>query len=212
MYWRFIGATFFIFLLMFAAAEAMGIHLLDSADQFGQWTLPVAAAVGVALLVADIVLPVPSSMIMVAHGSLFGFAGGAALSVVGSMGAALMGYWLGRQGKQWLNRWFRPEDFTVGDRFFAQWGIASVILSRPIPLISETVSVAAGAGNLGWKRMLLGAFLGTVPTALAYAWAGAYLGTEEAGIYAFLAVVGVAGVFVTLGLVMRKRKERAVGR
>ncbi len=32
----------------------------------------VAALVGVGLLVADVVLPVPSSVVMLAHGALFG--------------------------------------------------------------------------------------------------------------------------------------------
>jgi uncharacterized membrane protein YdjX (TVP38/TMEM64 family) len=207
MYWRFIGITFFIFLLIFALAEAMGLHFMDSTEQMRTWTLPVAALVGVALLAADIFLPVPSSVIMVANGSLFGLVGGSLLSIVGGLGAALIGYWMGQKGKGLLKRWFRPQDFEVGDRFFARWGISSVIVSRPVPLIAETISVAAGAGNLGWKKMLWGSLLGTVPTAVAYAWAGAYLESYNAGIYAFLAVVGFAGIFVTLGYLLQRNKR-----
>ncbi|MDP9419663.1 MAG: hypothetical protein M3P53_05890 [Actinomycetota bacterium] len=44
-----------------------------------------AAALGVGLLVADIVLPVPSSVVMVAHGALFGLRLGAVLSMVAPM-------------------------------------------------------------------------------------------------------------------------------
>lgn len=51
----------------------------------------VAAAVGVGLLVADVVLPVPSSVVMVAHGALFGVGLGAALSMLGRIGNAVVG-------------------------------------------------------------------------------------------------------------------------
>ena len=203
-YWRFIGITFFTFLLIFALAEAAGLHFLESSEQMREWSLPAAALIGIALLAADVFLPVPSSMIMFANGTLFGFAGGSALSIVGGVGAAMIGYWMGQKGKGLLEKWIRPQDFAVGDRFFARWGISSVIVSRPVPLIAETISVAAGAGNLGWKKMLLGSLLGTVPTAMAYAWAGTYAQSFDAGIYAFLGVIGVAGIFVGLGYFLQK--------
>lgn len=207
MYWRFIGITFFTFLLLFALAEAAGVEFLKGPEQMGEWALPVAALVGVLLLTADILLPVPSSMIMVAHGTLFGVVGGSILSILGSIAAAMIGYWLGGRGKQWLGRWFQPADFAVGDRFFERWGVFAVIVSRPVPLINETISIAAGAGNLGWRKMVLGALLGTVPTAIAYAWAGTTLGAQDVGIYAFLGVIGVSGIFVGLGYLLQGRKQ-----
>jgi uncharacterized membrane protein YdjX (TVP38/TMEM64 family) len=57
-----------------------------------------AALVGVGLLVGDVVLPVPSSLVMLAHGALFGVVLGALLSLVGTVGAALVGVWIGRRG------------------------------------------------------------------------------------------------------------------
>src|SRR5215218_2557739 len=51
----------------------------------------VAAMVGVALLVIDAVAPVPSSVVMVTLGATFGFAGGLALSLVGSVGGFAFG-------------------------------------------------------------------------------------------------------------------------
>jgi uncharacterized membrane protein YdjX (TVP38/TMEM64 family) len=207
LYWRFLGTTFFTFLLLFALAQALGLEFLSGPEEMGQWALPVAALVGVGLLIADIVLPVPSSMIMVAHGTLFGVAGGAALSVLGTMTAAMTGYWLGKKGKRWLSRWFEPAHFAIGDRFFARWGVFAVIVSRPIPLINETISIAAGAAELSWQRMLLGSFLGSAPTALAYAWAGTQMGAQDVGLYAFLGVIGVSGAFVGLGWLIQRRKK-----
>ncbi len=54
-----------------ALAEAFHVTLLvDPVDSIGARGL--AAWVGVGLLVADIVLPVPSSVVMLAHGALLG--------------------------------------------------------------------------------------------------------------------------------------------
>lgn len=206
-YWRFLTLTFFTFLLIFALSEAAGLHLLRDTQSMQGWALPVAAAVGISLLVADVFLPVPSSMIMVAHGTLFGFVGGAFISVLASVGAAMLGYWIGKKGKHLLRRWFSPEDFAIGDRFFERWGIVSIIVSRPVPLIAETISIAAGASKLDWKKMLLGSLLGTLPTAAIYAWVGAYLGSGDAGIWAFLAVIAFAGIFVTTGYLIRRFKS-----
>jgi hypothetical protein len=64
--------------------------LTDPAPQLAQ-DGPAAAAVGVGLLVVDVVLPVPSSAVMVAHGALFGVVLGALLSLLGSVGAAMVG-------------------------------------------------------------------------------------------------------------------------
>src|SRR6185436_11649965 len=59
---------------------------------------PLAAVIGVALLIADVFLPVPSSLVMVAMGGLFGVAGGTALSLAGSVASALTAFAVGRAG------------------------------------------------------------------------------------------------------------------
>jgi uncharacterized membrane protein YdjX (TVP38/TMEM64 family) len=63
-----------------------------------------AAALSLALLAGDVLLPVPSSGVMVANGTLFGPVGGSLLSLAGSELAALLGYWLCRRGGALLDR------------------------------------------------------------------------------------------------------------
>ena len=77
-----------------ALAEAFHVRLLvDPVDSIGARGL--AAWVGVGLLVADIVLPVPSSVVMLAHGALFGVIPGVALSLLGRTGNAVVGVLIG---------------------------------------------------------------------------------------------------------------------
>ena len=79
-----------------------------------------AALVGVGLLVIDVALPAPSGLVMVAHGALFGAAVGTLLSVVGSTGAALVGFALGRRGGPLLARLVPPEERVRANRLVAR--------------------------------------------------------------------------------------------
>ena len=57
-----------------------------------------AAGTGVLLLMLDVILPIPASLIMVAHGALFGIAAGGLLSAVGCIASAFFGHALGKYG------------------------------------------------------------------------------------------------------------------
>ncbi len=85
-------------LLLFLVPDAWHIpYLADPAPVRGM-TGTVAALTGVTLLVIDIVLPVPSSVVMITHGALFGVALGTGLSLLGSLGSFSVGFALGRRG------------------------------------------------------------------------------------------------------------------
>jgi uncharacterized membrane protein YdjX (TVP38/TMEM64 family) len=96
------GVMIASFLLLFIVVETMGVPLLtDPTPWMGRGGV-LAASLGVGLLVADVLLPVPSSLVMVAHGALFGVALGTLLSLTGSVGAALFGFAIGRRGGRLL--------------------------------------------------------------------------------------------------------------
>src|SRR5258706_5947123 len=87
------------FLAGFVIAEALGVPLLTDPMPTVRAAGPLAGVIGVGLLIADVVLPVPSSVIMIAHGALFGVWIGSILSLVGSVGCSLAGFAIGRAGR-----------------------------------------------------------------------------------------------------------------
>ena len=87
-----------LMLVLFGVVEALGIPLLTEPSASLKRLGGLAAPLGVALLVADVLLPVPSSLVMIAHGALFGVAVGTVLSMIGTVGAGLFGFGLGRKG------------------------------------------------------------------------------------------------------------------
>src|SRR6185436_4502816 len=93
-----------------------------------------AAIFGVGLLIADVLLPVPSSLVMVAHGALCGVALGTFLSLLGSVGAALFGFAIGRRGGKLLERVVTQEERARADKLLARWGALAIVVTRPVPL------------------------------------------------------------------------------
>jgi uncharacterized membrane protein YdjX (TVP38/TMEM64 family) len=187
------------FLGLFFLVEALGVPLLvDPTPWLQRGGLP-AAMLGVGLLVADVLLPVPSSLLMVAHGALFGVAVGTLLSLAGSTGAAMLGFWIGRRGGRLLERCVTPQERERADQMLERWGTLAIIVTRPVPLLAETVAIMAGASPLGWGRTALAALAGSLPPALLYALAGASLVKFESAALVFVFVLLAAGFFWMVG-------------
>jgi uncharacterized membrane protein YdjX (TVP38/TMEM64 family) len=176
-----------IFLALFLIGEAAGIPLLEDPTPWLEQAGWFAAAIGVSLLAMDVVLPVPSNIIMIAHGALFGIVVGTLLSLFGSMLAAAVAFWIGRRGGRLLALAVPADERAHADAILARWGIVAIILSRPLPLLAETIVVLAGASPLGWRNAMLASFIGFLPLSLFYAWAGA-------------ASIGFEGGFIVLGV------------
>ncbi|HEX8209695.1 MAG TPA: VTT domain-containing protein [Longimicrobium sp.] len=191
-YWLLVGGFLAFFLAVFAAAVALGLPVEDARPWMGRGGAGAAAA-GVALLVADVALPVPSSGVMLAHGVLFGVWTGAALSLAGSMGAAAVAFALGRAGNEWIRRLVTPAEHERAGRLLARWGVLAIVASRPVPMLAETLMILAGASPMPWGRAMLAAFVGTLPAALAYAAVGATAASLPAGAAVFAAAMLVAG-------------------
>ena len=133
------------------------------------------------------------------HGALFGVVGGTLLSVGGSMGATLVGFSLGRRGGPLLARLVPPEERARADHILSRWGGLAIVVTRPVPLLAETVAIMAGTSPLGWRQASLAALLGSLPPALLYALSGATAAALTSGILVFGLVLLVAGIFWLVG-------------
>ncbi|MGH9672876.1 MAG: hypothetical protein ACRD44_06805, partial [Bryobacteraceae bacterium] len=89
-----------LLLAVFVIAQQARIPVLSDPRPLLDGHKAVAAAVSFGLLAGDILLPVPSSLVMLANGAVFGIIPGAILSIAGSLSAAMAGFWLGRRGRR----------------------------------------------------------------------------------------------------------------
>lgn len=185
--------------LLYLAIESMGVPLLSDPSPWMSAGGAGAAALGFALLVGDVFLPVPSSFLMVAHGALFGVALGALLSLAGSVGAALVGFAIGRAGGPLLMRLVEPEERARAESLLRRWGVVAVALSRPVPLVAETVAIIAGASSLRWGPVAAAALIGSLPPALLYAMTGAHAAGFGQAALVFVLVLVLTGVLWWIG-------------
>lgn len=190
-----------VFLALFGIGETLGIPILEDPspwlEQAGWW----AAVIGVSLLTLDVVLPVPSNLVMIAHGALFGVLVGTLLSLLGSMLAAVASFWIGRRGGRLLALAVPADERAHANTILERWGLLAIVVSRPLPLLAETILVLAGASSMGWRRALLATFLGSIPPSLFYAWAGAASIGFEGGAIVFGGVILLAAL---TGLTLRQ--------
>lgn len=130
---------------------------------------PWVAAVGVGLLLADLLLPVPSSVVMIFLGNVLGFPAGFALSWLATAASTLLAFAIGRR----MGRRARAPQGL--ERRLASHGVLVVALTRPVPVLAETTAVAAGmVPSMTWRQMAIGTAAGTAPPAVLFAAAGAY--------------------------------------
>ncbi len=171
--WKWIPLAFLIlFLLMFLVFEMTGIFTINTAEKWIKEAGPLAGFVIVLLLVSDLVTPVPSSILMTFSGSLYGIWGGTFFSTVGSVGASVIGFLLGRFGKEGVSKIITRDDLRSMDGWFYRWGEGILILSRMIPMVTETMSCFAGITDISFRRFLLLILVGTVPMTFFYAYVG----------------------------------------
>jgi uncharacterized membrane protein YdjX (TVP38/TMEM64 family) len=122
------------------------------------------AATGGALLAADVLLPVPSSIVGTMLGARLGFGAGALAAFIGMMTGQVLVFALSR-------RLLRTRAGTLP----AAPTLAAVFLSRPVPVLAEAIAIAAGAARLSWREFLLACGAGNLCYATALALNGAKL-------------------------------------
>ena len=134
---------------------------------------PYAWLLGIALLVADLVLPIPATGIMAALGSVYGLWLGTLFSIIGSAAAGLTGYGLARFAGRTATRYLADQEEI--DRFqqlFNSWGGAAIIGSRAMPIMPEVMTILAGFAGMNFIRFSMALMLGTVPTCFLFVYLG----------------------------------------
>ncbi len=198
-YWTIIGTLLLLFLVIFIIVEKLELPLLTNPNDWMEASSFGSAVLGISLLIADLFIPVPSSLVMIANGALFGIALGTILSLLGSVGAALTGFFIGRWGSPFLSRFVSPEQRKQANHLLEKWGSLAIIVTRPVPLLAETTVIMAGTSKMSWHSIFLASLVGSFPGAFIYALTGASATSFDNGLLMFGLVFLIAGGFWLVG-------------
>ena len=143
--------------------------------QYGNW----AWAIAIVLLMGDLLLPLPATLIMAALGYIYGPIAGGLISVAGSFMAGSLGYWLCRLlGEKTALRLLGQKDYDRGKKLSGKVGGWVVVLSRWLPVFPEVIACMAGLVRMP-ARYFHGALLsGCLPLGFIYAFVG-HTGVEN---------------------------------
>jgi uncharacterized membrane protein YdjX (TVP38/TMEM64 family) len=211
-YWTIAATILALFLTTYLLVEALDVRVLTDPRPSLRDAGWAGAVLGVFLLVADQFLPIPSSLVMVSLGALYGAPTAIVLALAGRVGMMTAGFAVGRAGGPLLERVVSVDEWARADALLRRWGALAVLASRPLPLLAETVAIVAGASSLRWSRALLAAALGSLPEAVAYSLAGSIAPTfENAGVI-WGSFIVIAGGFWLVGRWIDRRTAAAVTR
>jgi uncharacterized membrane protein YdjX (TVP38/TMEM64 family) len=180
-----------IIFLIFGSFEKNIFLLLE-----GLKTKPVEYSVySLVILSADIVLPVPSSIVMYLNGFVLGIYGGAVLSFASLMVSSVAGYFIGK-----LTLGFqKKEPEKQASHLLHTFGALAIIITRGIPVISETICIVCGYNKMPFRKYVLNIIIGTVPLCILYAYFG-YIGKDKNDFLpAFVCSILVSALFWILG-------------
>lgn len=134
------------------------------------------ALTGIILLAADVVMPVPSSIVATTMGALLGSVTGTIVNAFGLTLGCAVGLLVGRGGSS-LARHILGEPLFAD---FVDWidrrGVFAVMLCRAVPVLAEASIIAAGAGRARQWPILIGAGMADIALGAVYAVAGATQG------------------------------------
>lgn len=144
----------------------------------------------VGLLSVDILSPIPSSAVSTYGGSSLGFLPAAAASFLGMMIGSLSGFSLARiAGPRLVRRLTKSDDLSNLERLNELASLWTIVLTRPLPILSEATILLIGSLKLPWAKLLLPLSISNLVIAISYSAIGAWSVKQEATQYVLIGVL-----------------------
>lgn len=166
------------------------------------------AAVGVGLLSADILLPIPSSVVLTTLGVALGSVTGTLVGAAGLTVGCLIGYSIGRiagraGGRSLLEGTGKDSVRPLLDTY----GLTFVVACRAVPVLAEASIIAAGIARVPALQCMTASALANLGVAAIYASIGSWAADASMLGAAFVASLAIPGLALAIagGLRMTSR-------
>lgn len=164
----------------------------------------------VALLVADLLVSVPTLTITMLSGYLLGRELGAFAALTGLYAAGCLGFALSRLLGQRLLVLLLKDDSKREEavKSFEKHGFGMIILARAVPILPEVTACLAGATGMPFGRFLMAWSLNSVPYVLVATFAGS-VSTLDAPQPALFTALGISGTLWVSWFFFRRHITKA---
>ncbi len=132
------------------------------------------------MAIQGLLVPIPSELVLLTTGMIWGWLLGGIMGIIGSMGAGLLCFYVSKKGGRPLAKKFVGESaIDMVDDLIHKYGIKAIIVSRFIPFISfDVISYASGLVDIDLKKYSVGTLIGSTFRAFFYSIWGALLGFD----------------------------------
>ncbi|NJM94095.1 MAG: VTT domain-containing protein [Cytophagales bacterium] len=110
-------------------------------------------------------------------------------------------------GSRWAALPSINESHSRAQSLMDRYGPLAIVLTRPVPILSESVALMAGLLHIRFGTYLLCCFLGLLPAAIIYPYAGHFLLQTATGVWSFALVIALA-VLTWWGLGIYHKRQR----
>jgi len=130
------------------------------------------------MIIQALAIPIPSELVLIAGGLAFGVVFGWIVGALGSIVAALLGFYISRKGGRSLAiKLVGEKGIRFADNWFNRWGVWAILLGRFAPFIPfDAISYSAGLTSMKLKNFLIPTVIGTIPRTLFYTSLGSFFG------------------------------------
>ncbi|MHA1441261.1 MAG: TVP38/TMEM64 family protein [Candidatus Heimdallarchaeota archaeon] len=131
------------------------------------------------MVVQSLLVPIPSELILLSGGIIFGVYWGSVIGLAGSMLSATVTYYISKRGGRALvdasgeKVGIIKRTIYIFDEWIKSWGLWAILVGRAVPVIMfDPISYAAGIAKVKDWHYFLATFIGSIPRAIVYAFLG----------------------------------------
>jgi len=132
------------------------------------------------MAVQGLIIPIPSEIVLLATGMIWGVYYGGIMGIIGSLAAGMLCFYISKKGGRPLaEKFVGKKTINMADEFIAKYGIWAILISRMLPFIAfDPISYASGLVEMDTKRYTIGTLIGAIPRAFFFAWLGSLFGID----------------------------------
>jgi len=132
------------------------------------------------MAVQGLIIPIPSEIVLLATGMIWGVYYGGIMGIIGSMAAGMLCFYISKKGGRPLaEKFVGKKAISMADEFIEKYGIWAILISRMVPFIFfDPISYASGLVEMDTKKYSIGTLIGAIPRAFFFAWLGSLFGID----------------------------------
>ena len=130
--------------------------------------------------IQGIIVPIPSELVLLSSGLIWGMIGGTIIGIIGSMTAGITTYYIAMYGgRPMIEKFLGEENLIVIDKYLDRYGIWAIIFARAFPFMAfDPISYTSGFLKIKLSDYIIATFFGSIIRCIFYAWLGSNLVTH----------------------------------